>query len=93
MKNKLIIFAMVAVMALGMTGCTEQSMTKEFGGDMTIELEPGQKLEEITWKDTELWYLTRPMQEGEKAETHTFQEQSEWGIWEGTITIIEKEAN
>lgn len=41
---------------LGVTGC--QYATKSFGGETTIELEPNQKLEEITWKDDSLWYLT-----------------------------------
>ena len=58
---------------------------------MTIELEPGQKLEMITWKDNKLWYLTRPFNENDIPETHKFQEQSEYGVFEGTITIIEKE--
>ena len=56
---------------------------------MTIELPKGQKLEEITWKDADLWYLTRPMREDENAETHTFQESTEFGVLEGTVTIIE----
>lgn len=56
---------------------------------MTLELEPGQKLEMITWKDDSLWYLTRPMQDGEEPETHTFQQSSEFGVFEGTVTIIE----
>ena len=50
---------------------------------MTLELEPGQKLEMITWKDDSLWYLTRPMQDGEEPETHTFQQSSEFGVFEG----------
>ena len=45
----------------------------------------------ITWKDNELWYLTRPFNENDIPETHKFQEQSEYGLFEGTITIIEKE--
>lgn len=48
-------------------------MTKNFGGSMTLELEPNQKLEMITWKDDSLWYLTRPMTESDTPETHTFQ--------------------
>ena len=56
---------------------------------MTIELPKGQKLEEITWKDADLWYLTRPMREDENAEIHTFQESTEFGVFEGTVTIIE----
>ncbi len=82
----LIIFTMFML-----TGCTEQTITKEFGGDMTINLEPGQKLEEITWKDDNLWYVTRPMRDDEFAETHTFQESSEFGLIEGTVYIVESE--
>ena len=51
---------------------------------------PNEKLEEITWKDDSLWYLTRPMKEDEEAETHTFRQDSEWGVFEGTVTIIER---
>ena len=72
-----------------LSGC--HSTTKEFGGEMTIELEPDQKLELITWKDDSLWLLTRPMREDEHAETHTYYEDSEWGVFEGPVTIVEKE--
>jgi len=74
-----------------LSGC--QATTREFGGNMTLELEPGEKLEEITWKDDDdsLWYLTRPMRDGEEAETHIFKQSSNFGVFEGTVTIIEKE--
>lgn len=72
-------------------GCTPNGLTKEFGGKMIVELEPGNKLEEITWKDANLWILTRPMKKNEKAETHTFYELSEYHVFEGEITVIEKE--
>lgn len=81
-------FILLAIMILCLTGC--QNTTKYWGGSMTIELPKGQKLEEITWKgDSDLWYLTRPMREDEVAETHTFQQETEFGVFEGTVTIIE----
>lgn len=81
-------FILLIAMAFCLTGCHET--TKSFGGSMTIELPKGQKLEEITWKDdTDLWYLTRPMREDEIAETHTFHQDTEFGVFEGTVTIIE----
>jgi len=84
MKKAILLIAMT----LFLTGC--QNTTKNWGGSMTIELPKGQKLEEITWKgDSDLWYLTRPMREDEIAETHTFQQNTEFGIFEGTVTIIE----
>ena len=88
MKKTVLIIAMIICCIL--TGC--HNTTKNFGGSMTVELEPGQKLEEITWKGCDdLWILSRPMREDERPETHTFYEKSEWGLFEGTVTVVEKE--
>lgn len=75
------------VLSIGLTGC--QTAAKNFGGSMTIDLDPNQKLEEITWKDDDLWYLTKPMTSDDVAETHTFQQSKDFGVFEGTVTIIE----
>ncbi len=87
--NKKILGLLVAgvLVTSTLTGC--QGATKSFGGSMTLNLEPNQKLEEITWKDDSLWYLTRPMTDDDIAETHTFQQQSEFGVFEGTVVIVE----
>ena len=90
MKNKLAALLSILVLSLSVCGCTEQSITKEFGGSMELELPVNQKLEEITWKDDNLWYLTRPMREDEEAEIHVFQASSSWGVFEGMVTVIEK---
>ena len=86
-KKVLAILMVVGLMATILIGC--QGATKSFGGSMTLELEPNTKLEMITWKDDSLWYCTRPMREDEVAETHTYQQQSEFGVFEGTVTIVE----
>lgn len=88
-KWKKVIGAVVIVSALGIGGCTPQAAAKSYGGSTTIELPENMKLEEITWKDDSLWYLMRPMSENDVAETHTFQQSSSFGIFEGTVTIIE----
>lgn len=89
MKKKIstMMLGILLFACLGLTGC--QYTTKSLGGSMTLTLEPNQKLEEITWKDESLWYLTRPMTDDDIAETHTFQQSSEFGVFEGTVTIIE----
>lgn len=81
------VLLMVLVFAISMTGC--QVATRSFGGDMTLELKPGEKLEAITWKEDSLWYLTRPMREEEEPEIHMFQQSSEFGLMEGTVTVVE----
>ena len=89
MKKKLLIIATLASMSLfSLVGCS-QTMAKKFGGNTTVKLEPNRKLEEITWKDDSLWYLTRPMTDEDVPETHTFQEQTNFGVFEGTVTIVE----
>lgn len=93
MKKKLSAILTLLVLSLSLCGCTKQHMAREFGGSMKLELPANQKLEEITWKDNTLWYLTRPMREDEEAETHVFQASSAWGVFEGTVTVIEKKEN
>lgn len=70
-------------------GCTENVRTKKFGGKSTITLPPGQKLVNVTFKDANLWYLTRPMGTNENPEVFSFVEKSNFGVMEGKITFIE----
>lgn len=86
-KKILTMTAIVSVLILSLNGC--QTTTKNWGGNTTLELEPNEKLEEITWKDDSLWYLTRTMTENDIAEIHVFKQSSNWGVLEGTVTIVE----
>lgn len=85
--KKITVVITALVLTLGTAGC--QSTARNCGGNTTLELEPNQKLEEITWKDDSLWYLTRPMTDEDIAETHTFQESSNFGVFEGRVTVVE----
>ena len=87
MKKKILSAILIVVLVISLCGC--QAAARNLGGDITIELEPNQKLEMITWKGSDLWYLTRPMTANDVAETHVFQESSALGMVEGTVTIIE----
>ena len=83
------IFIAVAV-ALSLASCTENERVKQFGGSGKIELEPGRKLEMVTWKENELWILTSIRPDSIKPQTYKFSEKSSWGVIEGTYTIIEQ---
>lgn len=87
MKKIFVGILLVGILFMLLAGC--QSATRSFGGDMTLELEPDQKLEMITWKGSDLWYLTRPMRDNEEPETHVFEQSAVFGILEGTVTVIE----
>lgn len=69
--------------------CTENQRVKQFGGTGIITLPKGEKLVNVTWKDNNLWYLSRPMIESETADVYTFKEESSFGVLEGTYKIIE----
>ena len=87
--RKLFVILFGALMVLSITSCTKQQFTKKFGGSMTIELPKGQELMEVTWKDDNLFYLTRPMTEDYVPVTKAFQESSSWGVMESTVYFVE----
>jgi hypothetical protein len=82
------LFLAIGVIAM-LGSCTENSRVKNWGGDGTLTLPKGQKLVNVTWKETEIWYLTRPMTSQDSCQIYTFHESSSWGMMEGTYTIIE----
>lgn len=86
--------AMVLAVGLALLacGCTEQQRAKQWGGTTTINLPVGQKVVNTTWKDSDLWILTRPMRPGEARETYTLTESSSWGVFQGQVLIRERSA-
>jgi hypothetical protein len=84
---KKLLFAIGVIAMFG--SCTENSRVRNFGGDGIIKLPKGQKLVNMTWKNDDIWYLTRPMNSTDVAETYKFHEESSWGMVEGTYKIIE----
>lgn len=81
-------FIMVALSLL-VVSCTDNTRVKYWGGKATLQLPKGQKLVNVTWKESELWYLTKPMTASDSAEIYNFQEESSWGVVEGTYIIVE----
>ncbi len=83
-------FCMLLVIAVCTSfGCTDNIRAKQFGGTMTRDLPKGKKLVVATWKDADLWLLTRDRKPTEEAESYQFNEESNFGVWEGTVVIKE----
>lgn len=87
MRKKILAGLAAFTLIFGTAGC--QSAAKNFGGDYTLKLPKNEKLVMITWKGDSLWYLTKPMTEDDVAETYKFQESTDLGIMEGTVTVVE----
>jgi hypothetical protein len=60
------------------------------GGTTKIELEPGEKLVEVTWKGDDIWYLVEPMDSNYDPKIKTFKESSRIGVLEGKVIFYEK---
>jgi uncharacterized lipoprotein YehR (DUF1307 family) len=88
--KKIILSLITVIMLLTVAGCGQWSARK-FGGDYTYELPKGEKLINVTWKEDSLWYLTRPMRDSEEPDTYKFKADSVFGVFEGTVTIVETE--
>lgn len=89
MKTIRTIITFVALL-MSVTSCTEQKMARKYGGKMNIELPKGEKLMMATWKESNLFYLTEPMDSGYMPKKKVFRESSNFGIWEAEITFIER---
>ncbi len=88
------ITALICLMAIGvaLSACTENQRAKSFGGTMSVDVPPGQKLVGATWKEDHLWYLTRPMRQGEVPEISTLHESSSFGVMQGAVVFKESPA-
>jgi hypothetical protein len=69
--------------------CTQNQRVRTYGGTMTIELPVNQHLVNVTWKDNDIWVLTRNMEITEIPMEYTFAEKSNRRIFEGTIILKE----
>ena len=78
------------VLAFLLAGCTEQQRARTLGGNVDMDVAPCRKVMNVTWKpEGSLWILTRPMRLDETPERLTFNEKSNFGMVEGSVTLIE----
>lgn len=89
---KRLLTVVIALIAIGMmmsfSSC--QGCTRQWGGTTKIELEPGEKLVEATWKNNSIWYLVEPMESDYVPKTKVFKEQSNARMLEGQVVFVER---
>ncbi len=89
MKHALTYLMVLLTIVSIVIGCTANERAKNLGGTMTIDLPPGKRLIVATWKNDELWYLTKDNVEATPPTRYTFEEKSSYGILEGKVIFIE----
>ena len=88
MRQLLAALALV-VATSAFAGCTAQERARSLGGTAQVNLPTGRKLVTVTWKENDIWYMTRLMRSDEQPETYEFSESSSLGIMEGRVVIRE----
>jgi hypothetical protein len=77
MKKTILIIAVV----LGLYSCTANVRARRWGGTEKIVLEDHEVLLNATWKENELWVLTKDT----ISNVSHFREHSSWGVVEGEV--------
>ena len=84
---KRILFILMTI--LFFISCTENQMARKFGGTAEIKLPRGEKLLMVTWKETNLFNITEPMDSDYIPKTKIFREDSNFGLIESKVIFIE----
>lgn len=67
----------------------DNQIAREYGGTVTVKVDPGYKVTVATWKQNELWYFIEPMEETYTPKTKYLKESSEYGMLEGKVVFKE----
>ena len=82
---------LIMISAIALLSCTENARVKNFGGTGTIEIPSNEKFVNVTWKNTELWVVTKERSKNDTSiSTYYFKEKSSFGVIQGTYIIKEK---
>lgn len=73
--------ALTLVLGITLLSCTDNSRARTFGGTETIKLPPNHVFIGATWKETNLWVLSRDT----ITNINYFKEKSAFGMVEGQI--------
>jgi len=65
------------------SSCTDNQRARKWGGTEEVTLQPNEMFINITWKNDDLWVITRDTLTG----IYYAREKSSFGVMQGTIVI------
>lgn len=80
---------LICLAAIAAVSC-ENYKTKHLGGTMIINVEPGYKVTNATFKEDEIWYFVEPMDNAYTPSYKKLVEKSMFGALEGQIIFKER---
>ena len=67
----------------------DNQIAREYGGTVTVKVDPGYKVTAATWKQNELWYFIEPMEETYTLKTKYLIRKTEYGMLERKVVFKE----
>lgn len=77
------LFLLLTISIALLSSCTKNQRARNFGGTEEIKMKPNEKLINVTWKETNMWVLSKDT----VTNISYFRESSSFGVWEGEIII------
>jgi hypothetical protein len=72
-------------------GCTDKVMSRTYGGESEVKIDPCWHVINVTWKEADLWILTEPADPVTfTPRSLVFFEDSSFGIMEGRVIVREQ---
>jgi len=78
---KKLLFLLLIVVSV--SSCTDNQRARSFGGTEEVSLKPSEQFVNATWKEDNLWLITKDTLTNE----YVMREKSSYGVWEGEIRI------
>jgi len=78
---KKLLFLLLIVVSV--SSCTKNERARNFGGTEEVSLKPSEQFVNATWKEDNLWLITKDTLTNE----YVMREKSSYGVWEGEIRI------
>jgi hypothetical protein len=75
-------FLLVVAVATLVSSCTDNVRARQFGGEETVQLEKDEMFINATWKENNLWLITK-----DSSGTYYVREKSSFGLMEGRVII------
>jgi hypothetical protein len=74
---------LIATAIMTLASCTENVRARRWGGTEEVMLKPNEVLLNVTWKESDMWVLTKDT----VTNVSHFREHSSWGVIEGEIIL------
>ena len=86
LKHFFLLCVIAILIIFNFVSCTDNQRAKNWGGTMNITVPAGEEFVNATWKNNDLWIITRDKANPNKFYMH---ESSNFGVMQGTVKITQ----